>query len=469
MRLNRVFKVSLALSSIMIASVFGANVGYTTVYTSTNTSTSRRAHQFTMPEDAKITSISMYHNTASSSYKTQFGIYANGTNNLPGNKLAATAKTAMKTAAGWQTINLTTPIDVTAGTKFWIAWMYQSTNGLRRIGTVSGSPGYVTGSGTWSTSGDNMPSTFGTATTTSGYNFSVYATYSVRDNWGVGPATPADSVAIQPTPSLCDIRAEYCSVSLPGNVDLRERYPFFLHVKSQNSCGSCHTNAITGAMEYLTARSLFEQNALRYKNPLINLSVAQALGCLSLGCAGNQPYKVMKQLVQNSTNIVDSLVNNTKQEAGAAFSCNTTNNAYVELKNYCHCNTVIWTPTLPPIPIVTKTPDPDKIKKALANGFPVVVNMHYDQTYASLNEISSTSGEINHAVLIIGYIGNSYWIVQNSHGIGRHGGDGIFNLSMNSKLELAFAVTEVSISDPYKQFSVRHKSGADVNLLLLGD
>lgn len=178
MQAERFYKAVSLLMFIIISSIFSANVGNITLYTITNTSISRQAHQFTMPQNGQITSISMYHNAASSSYKTQFGIYANGTNNLPGSKLAATAKTAMQTTAGWQTINLVTPIAVMSGSKIWITWMYQNTNGARRTGVVSGSLGYVTGSGTWSTTADNMPATFGSVTTTTGKNFSVYATFS---------------------------------------------------------------------------------------------------------------------------------------------------------------------------------------------------------------------------------------------------------------------------------------------------
>jgi len=117
----------------------------------------------------------MYHQGATSG-QMQLGIYANGTNNLPGTRLGYTNKTTASSSTGWQTINLKSAITVNAGTKIWIAWMYQSTSGARNYCSVSSSYITVTGS-TWSTTTDNIPTTFGTSSSSSGYNFSIYANY----------------------------------------------------------------------------------------------------------------------------------------------------------------------------------------------------------------------------------------------------------------------------------------------------
>ncbi|MBN1761401.1 MAG: DUF4082 domain-containing protein [Chitinispirillaceae bacterium] len=174
MQFSRFYLVALMAVSIFAVVVFGENTGYTTIYSGASSNTNRRAVKDTMPEDGQITSMSMYHN-AGTSGQMQMGIYADN-NGVPGSLLASTEKTNIATTAGWQTINLTSPISVTSGTYIWLAWMYQTGSGARYLS--SGGNGYrtVTGS-TWSTSSTNMPSSFGTTSWTSGVNFSVYATY----------------------------------------------------------------------------------------------------------------------------------------------------------------------------------------------------------------------------------------------------------------------------------------------------
>jgi hypothetical protein len=88
----------------------------------------------------------------------------------PQNRIAITPTATCSSSTGWQTVNLTTPVYVTSGTKVWLAWVYQSNPGIRY---QTGSPGRYQSSQTWS---GGMPDPFGTGSTTS-YIYSIYATY----------------------------------------------------------------------------------------------------------------------------------------------------------------------------------------------------------------------------------------------------------------------------------------------------
>jgi lysyl endopeptidase len=144
------------------------NVGYTTVFGSTSTANNRRAQPFTMPEDGTIQSVTMYHTGGSGSMI--LAVYDGAS--LPQNRLAVTATTALSGTTGWQTINLTSPVSVQGGTTIWLAWVYESSPGVRY---QTGTPGRAQSTATWS---GGMPDPFGSSTTTS-YLYSIYATYIV--------------------------------------------------------------------------------------------------------------------------------------------------------------------------------------------------------------------------------------------------------------------------------------------------
>jgi hypothetical protein len=184
-------------------SVFGANVGITTVGGTTFTTPyNRYAQSATMPENGEITSISIYHSPGVSGRSMILGIYDNSANSLPAARLAVTATTLVATTpANWQTINLTTPIKVAAGTKLWIAYMFQTAIPGTRTGT--GGPVYAVAVPTATWGSDNMPATFctNTPTTVTTSNFSIYATYTplwdygtssifTLNNVGIGTSTP---------------------------------------------------------------------------------------------------------------------------------------------------------------------------------------------------------------------------------------------------------------------------------------
>jgi hypothetical protein len=144
-----------------------SSVGNETVFSSRTTLGERRAMPFTMPEDGTIESVTIYHEGGSG--KMILAVYDGQT--LPDNRLAVTAQTAVQGFAGWQTIELTTPVFIPAGTRIWLGWVFENNPGIRY---KAGSPGRAQSDHGWS---GGMPDPFG-ASSQSDYVYSIYATYS---------------------------------------------------------------------------------------------------------------------------------------------------------------------------------------------------------------------------------------------------------------------------------------------------
>lgn len=144
-----------------------ATVGNTVVYGSTSVSANRRAMPFTMPETGTIQSVTMYH--AGGSGNMILAVY--GGSSLPDNLLATTAATPLNSAAGWQTINLTSSVSVNSGTQIWLAWVYENNPG---IAYQTGSPGRADAGVGYS---GGMPDPYGSSTQAN-FQYSIYATYS---------------------------------------------------------------------------------------------------------------------------------------------------------------------------------------------------------------------------------------------------------------------------------------------------
>ena len=157
-------------------------VGNSTVFASSTTTANRRAMPYTMSEDGAIASISMHHQGGSSDMI--LGIYDGASS--PGNLLGVTPSTTVNASTGWQTINLTNSVSVSAGDTIWLAWVYESNPG---ISYQTGSPGRVDAGNGW-TSG--MPSVYGSASQAD-YIYSIYANY-----------TPEDS-----EPQICDVEETF--------------------------------------------------------------------------------------------------------------------------------------------------------------------------------------------------------------------------------------------------------------------
>ncbi len=141
-------------------------VGNTTVFGSTSTSSRRRAMPFTMPEDGTITSVTMYHTGGSGDLI--LAVYDGSS--TPQNRLAITPTVTCSGSTGWQTVNLSTPVFVSGGSTVWLAWVYESNPGIRY---QTGSPGRYQSDYSWS---GGMPDPFGSGSQ-SNYLYSIYATY----------------------------------------------------------------------------------------------------------------------------------------------------------------------------------------------------------------------------------------------------------------------------------------------------
>ena len=71
-----------------------------------------------MPEDGSIQSISIYHEGGSGDML--LAVYSD-VNDLPGQRLAITEETSIHSYQGWQTVKLTTAVDVNEGDTIWLA------------------------------------------------------------------------------------------------------------------------------------------------------------------------------------------------------------------------------------------------------------------------------------------------------------------------------------------------------------
>lgn len=147
-------------------------VGITTVGNQNATHGTRRAMPYTMNENGILQSVS-FHIEGGGTGDVQLGVYADN-NGIPGNRIGQTSATEVRTTRGWQTISLQNPVTANNGDIVWLAWIFSSNPG---IAYVSGSPGRYEATGSsWSTSGNNMPSTYGSGSQ-SNYRYSVYANY----------------------------------------------------------------------------------------------------------------------------------------------------------------------------------------------------------------------------------------------------------------------------------------------------
>ena len=88
----------------------------------------------------------------------------------PTNRIATTGTVTCSGTAGWQTVNLTSPVYVSGGSTVWLAWVYESNPG---IAYETGSPGRYQSTAEWS---GGMPDPFGTGAQAD-FLYSIYATY----------------------------------------------------------------------------------------------------------------------------------------------------------------------------------------------------------------------------------------------------------------------------------------------------
>jgi len=125
---------------------------------------------FTMSESGTIQSVSIYHEGGTGNLI--LAVY-DDSSGLPNTRLGVTESTPINGSAGWQTVELTSPVDVQEGQTIWLAWVFESNPGIR---FEPGSPGRASSAQTWS---GGMPESFGSSTTAS-YIYSIYATYTTE-------------------------------------------------------------------------------------------------------------------------------------------------------------------------------------------------------------------------------------------------------------------------------------------------
>ena len=143
------------------------SVGNTDVYAGTSTNSSRRASPVSITEDGNITSVSMYHDGGGGSML--LALYEDNSGS-PDALLGVTVSTAVSASAGWQTIDLISPVNVSNGDTVWMAWVFSANPGIKYEAAASTNGN---SSGIWS---GGMPDPWGSASGLS-YKYSIYISY----------------------------------------------------------------------------------------------------------------------------------------------------------------------------------------------------------------------------------------------------------------------------------------------------
>lgn len=148
-------------------------LGTQTVGGSATNITTRTAMPVTFTEAGQIVSVVLYHGgQLASGGSMLLGVYDNtGSSGLPGTKLGESNTNETLSYAGWQRINLKSPISVNNGQTVWLAWIFEK---QPQLYYTAGTPGRAGTTGTtWSQA---LPSTFGTSTQ-AGSIYSIYCIY----------------------------------------------------------------------------------------------------------------------------------------------------------------------------------------------------------------------------------------------------------------------------------------------------
>jgi parallel beta-helix repeat protein len=143
--------------------------GITDVFPSVTTTQNRRAVPVTFTGDAKIESISIYHNGGTDNML--LGVYSDQSGS-PASLLGVTLSTKLNTTEGWQTISLISPASVKSGQKVWLSWVFQTNPGIRY---TEGAPARAQSDNLWSS---GMPTDFGKSSFAD-YKYSVFCTYTI--------------------------------------------------------------------------------------------------------------------------------------------------------------------------------------------------------------------------------------------------------------------------------------------------
>jgi hypothetical protein len=126
----------------------------------------------TFNEEGGITSISIYHEGGTGN--VLLGVYSDQDGN-PSSRLGITASTAVNSTAGWQTIQLSTPVSVVSNQKVWLSWVFQIAPVTRY---TAGTLGRAASLNTWA---NGMPTSFGPSTIAPN-KYSIYCNYTANPN-----------------------------------------------------------------------------------------------------------------------------------------------------------------------------------------------------------------------------------------------------------------------------------------------
>ena len=83
----------------------------------------RRAVPYTVNADGLLDSISIYHRGISG--QMLLAVYSDD-GGLPGTRLGVTSTSMLSSTHGWQTIDLQSPISVSAGQRIWLGSLFES-------------------------------------------------------------------------------------------------------------------------------------------------------------------------------------------------------------------------------------------------------------------------------------------------------------------------------------------------------
>ncbi|MHC4207582.1 MAG: lamin tail domain-containing protein, partial [Planctomycetota bacterium] len=150
-------------------------VGNTTVFGEYYAPTERRAVPFRMPEDGIIQNITIFHEEGSTGDMI-LAVYDDD-GDVPGSMIAVTPQTAANQTAGWQTIDLITPVYAESQARIWLAWIYEDMPGVRTAPSDSGWGRAKTVPPKYWDDIPRMPEEFGSCDVSANWTYSIYATY----------------------------------------------------------------------------------------------------------------------------------------------------------------------------------------------------------------------------------------------------------------------------------------------------
>ncbi|AGA80398.1 Ig-like domain-containing protein [Echinicola vietnamensis] len=148
-------------------------VGITSRLASATNNANRRAVPYTMPENGKIESVTMYHRAGTGNML--LAVYEG--DSTPTNRIAITPLTPVSQTDGWQEVLLESAISVGVGETIWLAWVYESPTSIYY---ESGSPGRFDSGDNWT---GGMPEQFGSGSQGDAL-YSIYASYVVEESIG---------------------------------------------------------------------------------------------------------------------------------------------------------------------------------------------------------------------------------------------------------------------------------------------